>query len=261
MNNKMVKSVIAGAVGTLVAVAFPAAQAADSGQLSLSTGFDYSSGKYGGATNTDILYIPVIAKYETGPWSLKLTVPYIRVTGPGNVVKDIGPIKGAGATRTTESGPGDVVAAATFNALAGGPSDPIVDLTAKVKFGTADENKGLGTGKNDYAAQVDVYQGIDRFTVFGTVGYKVLGSPAGITLDNVFYGSLGGGYKLNPQTSGGLIMDLRQKASATGSPQRELTAYLSHKYNKTWKAQGYVVKGFADGSPDWEAGAVAVYSF
>lgn len=258
MRNKIAKLALAG---SLCVTALPAAYAAGSGQFSLSTGFDYSSGKYGGDVSTDILYVPVIAKYETEQWSLKLTVPYIRITGPGNVVRDVGAIKGAGTTRTTESGLGDVVAAATVNAYSGGPGDPIVDITGKVKFGTADENKGLGTGKNDYAAQVDVYQGIGRFTAFGSAGYKVLGSPSGITLDNVFYGSLGGGYKIDPQTSGGLILDLRQKASATGSPQRELTAYLSHKYSKTWKVQGYVVKGFADGSPDWEGGAVVAYNY
>ena len=31
----------------------------------------------------------------------------------------------------------------------------LIDLTGKVKFGTADENKGLGTGENDYAVQAD----------------------------------------------------------------------------------------------------------
>ena len=35
------------------------------GRLSVSTGFDYSSGKYGTSSSTDILYIPVSAKYET----------------------------------------------------------------------------------------------------------------------------------------------------------------------------------------------------
>lgn len=262
MNKKIVKSVVSATIGIFAACAYQMATAADSKPFSLSTGFDYSSGKYGGSTSTDILYIPVIAKYDTGAWSLKLTVPYISITGPGNVIKDIGAIRTVGGTtHTTESGLGDVVAAATFNVFSGGPSDPIVDLTGKVKFGTADSNKGLGTGKNDYAAQVDIYKGIDRFTVFGSAGYKVLGSPTGITLNNVFYGSLGGGYKLNELTSAGLIMDLREKASATGSEQRELTAYLTHKYSNTWKAQGYVVKGFANGSPDWEMGGLATYSF
>ncbi len=262
MNKKTKKTIIAGAVTLLAALSSQMACAAEAGSFSLTTGLDYSSGKYGGTQSTDILYIPITGKYETGPWSFKLTAPYIRITGPGGVVKDVGAYKTAGATRTTESGLGDVVAAATYNIYAGGGANPLlVDLTGKVKFGTADQNKGLGTGENDYAAQADIYKTIDKFTAFGTIGYKVFGDPTGINLDNVFYGSLGGSYKYNQKTSAGLILDLRQKALSTSSPQRELTAFVSHKIDKTWKAQGYAVKGFADGSPDWGAGAMVSYAF
>lgn len=261
MKLSMYKTLLAFAV--LGTISSQAAMAADSGKVSLTSGFDYSSGNYGTSDTTDILYIPLTGTYETGPWTLKLTVPYLSITGSGNVTKDIGVYKSATAsTRTTESGLGDVVAAATYNVFAGTGANPwLVDLTGKVKFATADETKGLGTGKNDYALQVDAYKVIDRFTAFGTVGYKVLGSPTGITLDNVLYGSLGGSYKYTEQTSSGLILDLRQKASPTGSEQRELTAYVSHKINKSWKSQAYVVKGFTDGSPDWGVGAMATYGF
>ena len=261
MKHKMYKTLLTLAV--LGTIPSQAVMAADSGNFSLTSGFDYSSGKYGTSDTTDILYIPFAGTYETGPWTLKLTVPYISITGAGNVTKDIGIYKSATTTtRTTESGLGDVVAAASYNVFASSGANPLlVDLTGKVKFGTADETKGLGTGKNDYALQADIYKTIDKFTAFGTLGYKVLGSPNNTSLDNVFYGSLGGGYKFTQQTSGGLILDLRQKATPTGSEQRELTAYVSHRINKSWKSQGYVVKGFTDGSPDWGVGAMVSYGF
>lgn len=237
----------------------PAAHAAN---FSLTSGLDYSSGKYGGTQSTEILYVPLTGKYEMDRWTFKLTVPYIRITGPGGVTRDIGGFKTSGTTRTTASGLGDVVAAATYNVYdSGGANAWLIDLTGKVKFGTADETKGLGTGKNDYAAQADIYKIFDQFTAFGTLGYRLLGSPAGTHLDNVAYGSLGGSYTFSRETSGGLILDLRQKAFASGAPQRELTAFVTHKLNRTWKAQGYVVKGFADGSPDWGAGAMLTRAF
>jgi hypothetical protein len=257
MHNKKLMVAAAGA-----ALYLATAGAAQAGNFSLGAGVDYSSGKYGDVTSTDILYVPFTGKYETDSWIFKLTVPYIEITGPGNVVRDVGVVRPTtSTTRTTERGLGDVVAAATYNLYAGGVSDPVVDLTGKVKFGTADETKGLGTGENDYAAQVDVYKGLDRFTAFGTVGYRILGSPPGVSLNNVFYGSLGGSYKIDQDLSAGLMLDLRQKASPAGAPQRELTAFVARRLDKTWKAQAYAVKGFADGSPDWGAGANMAYSF
>lgn len=240
----------------------PSPSLAESGVLNFTTGVDYSSGKYGGPESTDILYIPFTGKYETDKWTLKLTVPYVTITGPGNVVKDIGQTTPTAGTRTTQSGLGDVVAAATYELYDNGASGTRVDLTGKIKFGTADKDKGLGTGKDDYAFQADVYKAINKsFTAFGAIGYKIAGKPADYTLNNVFYGSLGGSYKLSQETSAGLILDLRQKSSATGTAQKELTAFLSHKISKDWKAQGYIVKGYTDSSPDWGAGIMMTHSF
>jgi hypothetical protein len=234
--------------------------AADPG-FSLTTGLDYSTGKYGGTESTDMLYIPVTGKYEVDKYTLKLTVPYLQVTGPGNVVRDVGQIGPASTTRTKQSGLGDIVVAGTYDMYGGHANGTFVDVTAKIKFGTADEAKGLGTGKNDYALQADLYKTLGKNTVFGTLGYKVLGSPPGVTLNNVFYASLGVGHQYSQETSAGLILNLQEKAFPTGFPQQELTAYVSHKLGKTWKAQAYAVKGFSDGSPEWGAGAMFTAAF
>lgn len=235
------------------------------GQLSLSTGFDYSSGTYGGSTSTDILSVPVIGKYETGPWTYRLTVPYIEVTGPGNVVPGVGRRNSRSTAATgstsTQSGLGDIIGAATYNLFAGSASEPMIDLTGKIKLGTADRNKGLGTGENDYSAQVDAYQTIGRVTGFATLGYSILGSSAAIPLDNVFYVALGAGYKFDDRVSGGLILDLRQAASYFSGPRRELTGYVNYKLDRDWKVQGYLLQGFADGSPDFGLGALVTRMF
>lgn len=236
--------------------------AGDEHPFSLTTGLDYSTGKYGTANSTEISYVPVTGKYETDKLTLKLTVPYIRITGYGNVVKDIGTVGTTTSTqKTTASGMGDIVASAGYNVYDGGSNGVLVDLTGKIKFGTADSTKGLGTGKNDFAAQVDVYKVIEKTTLFGTVGYRIFGKPAGLPLNNVFYGTLGVNQKLSEDTSTGLMLDLRQRAISTGYPQRELTGYVTHKLSTHWKGQAYLVKGFADGSPDWGGGAMVSYVF
>jgi len=224
------------------------AHAAD-GTFKFSTGFDYSSGDYGASSDTDILYIPFTFKYQTLPWTVKLTVPYLRITGPGGVVQSPeGPIVvgSAGASRTTESGLGDIVASASYELN----PQPLVEVTGKVKLGTADEGKGLGTGENDYAAQVDIADTYGKLTPFGTLGYRVTGDPAGSDLDNVYYASVGVGYKVDSLTSVGAIFDYKQAASRTSEDARELVGYVTRKTENPWYWTGYAVLGLSDGSPD-----------
>jgi hypothetical protein len=49
-------------------------------------------------------------------------------------------------------------------------------------------------------------------------------------------------------------MRISQKYSDTTSGQRELTAYLNHKFGEGQHIRGYVLKGFSDGSPDFGFG-------
>jgi hypothetical protein len=252
MNHKLLKLILVGALSNAAALACSGAWADDAGNFSVASGFDYSSGKYGSADTTDILTIPVVGFYNSGLWMFKLTVPYVRITGVGGVLSDGRRVKSTTATAnarsTTHSGLGDVIAAASYNLYSGSDDGLRVDLTGKIKFGTADTT--LGTGKNDYAAQADVYQSFDGFTAMGALGYEVLGSPAGVDMNNVVYGVLGGYYQMSGQTGGGLEMKVAQKPSAIGAEQRELTAYAIHRIDENLKIRGYVLKGFADGSPD-----------
>jgi len=76
--------------------------------------------------------------------------------------------------RTKEEGLGDVIAGITYRDLLGAePTRALAaDLTKKIKFGTADENPGLGTRETGYMIQMDVYKFIERWTLFGMVGYR-----------------------------------------------------------------------------------------
>ena len=234
-----------------------------SGHFSLTTGVDYSTGKYGGTSSTDILYVPLTGAYEMDKWLFKVTVPYIMVTGPGNVVRGIGRIKNkAAGARTTQSGVGDVVAGVTRNLIDITSSGTLIDLTGKIKFGTADAAKALGTGKNDYAAQVDLTQTVtSALSAFGTVGYRIIGSPAGAQLSNVLYGEVGAALKVSDGLRVGGIFHASQAPSPASGPERDITAYATQRLSQWFKLQVYGVHGFANGSPDWGGGAMVTLTF
>lgn len=237
---------------SMVVISFPSV--ADD-QFSLGTGFNYSSGTYGNAKPTDIMYIPVTGKYESDNLTLKLTVPYISITGPGGVVLGVGRFGRVTTrtTRTTNSGLGDITTSAGYTVYSAGPL--AFDLVGNIKFGTANANQGLGTGKNDYSAQIDGYYTRNKTTLFGTLGYKVYGSPvAGVVLNNAPYGTIGASQKLNTKTSAGVMLDVAKSPSTFSSDQREVTVFISQRIATDIKVQANAMKGFSNGSPDFGGG-------
>ncbi len=236
---------------------------AEEGSFNISSGVDYSSGDYGQSIKTKIVYIPFTARYDIGRWSLKATLPWLQIDGPGGVSGDGRVVTSNNITtrRTTESGQGDLVAGATYSAIILNEQKFYLDLTAKVKLPTASESRGLGTGKTDYAVAADVYKGLGAVTALATLGYRVLGDPSGVNLRNVWFGTVGGVYKINGQNSVGLTADYREATTNTGSALREYTLFYSHKFNDTYKLQTYLVHGDTQSSVDLGAGAMLSVQF
>ncbi|MDH5446556.1 MAG: transporter [Gammaproteobacteria bacterium] len=223
-------------------------------QTSVSTGVDYSTGDYGDSSDTEIWYFPLSVKLDTLDFVYKVTVPHIQITGPGTVVgPNATPADGDNQT-TTESGMGDVIAAISYALFPYQPDEVFIELTGKVKFPTADENKRLGTGEYDYSFQVDGFYSAGMFGIFTTLGYKIYGDPPGIDYKNGSYYSLGGSYSLTHRFSLGLAYDFKEAATQRSEDQKELTAFASKKLSNKFKILGYLVKGLSDGSPDWGLG-------
>lgn len=229
---------------------------------SLTTGFDYTTGKYGGTDSTSILYVPVTGKIQADNFFLKLTIPYISVTSSGDgVVRGVGKIRTTTTTKsTTQSGLGDVVASAGYTVFEN--EQLMLDLVGNVKFGTADADKNLGTGENDYSAQIDGFYSIGKKTsLFATAGYKILGAPAGITVNNIAYGTLGVSQKIGTTTSAGVMLDTTQSSSELSPGTKELTVFVSEKISQTLKIQAHLMKGFSDSSPDMGGGLMVTGTF
>lgn len=246
------------------ALGVSAAASAYGGDFSAGGGANYSAGKYGTASETRIWSIPFMARYETGDWTLKLTVPYLRVTGPENVIPGVGRVVGAVRRRpgtTTESGLGDIVASATYTAYYDAAAKRGLDLTGRVKFGTADKDKGLGTGATDESVQLDVYQTIERVTFFADIGYTFFGHSNVAPLDDAVNAGAGLSAKLGGADSVGASLDGRQAVTPGGGPQRELTAFWNHRMERGLRLQAYLLKGFANGSPEWGIGASLLRAF
>lgn len=252
------------------------------GTPSVSAGASYFSGKYGSATTTTIWSVPLVFGYDTGSWHFKVTLPYISVTGVGDVLPGVGKVQnsnpiglgsgrgnapgGGGTTTTTTgtttaSGMGDVTAQAGYTLFYDQDARMGMDLGAKVKFGTADANKGLGTGQNDYGLNLDTYKGIGKWTFFGGVGYTHYGSSQYIKLSNGSNANAGFSYKVADNDNLGAFYYYRQRISSYGYRQSEVTGFWNHKFSDTMRLQAYVLAGLSNGSPDFGGGASLKMSF
>jgi hypothetical protein len=276
--------------------------------FSASVGGDYSTGKYGTSDSTDVFYMPISASYATGRMTYRLTVPFLRVTGPGDFVP--GGLAGSGSgstvvtttnncrsinsgsgnsggpgrgqkicdtvttvipgqpatpatpatrTRTTESGFGDISAAATFNAV--DSADWVVDFTGKIKFPTGSESKGLSNGETDFALQANVEKSFGAPFVGIGLGYRWLGEPSGVDFDNITYGSLEGGYKFNDKFTAGVSYDWATAAVSDASKPQEISVYGTYRVNDHYKLNAVLYTGLSNANPDVGAGFTLNYYF
>lgn len=231
---------------------------------SLTVGSDYSKGKYGDTVATETWAYPVMLKVDQGDITWKASVPYVHSRGPSNVVGTgadrIVTNQAQGATRSV-TGWGDLVVSSTWSFYQNAERRQGLDLTGKIKFGVGEKGKGLSTGEDDYAVQLDGYQSFGSVTALATLGHKAMGDPVGIDYRDPWYVSLGAAHQLQHGTSWGLIFDWRQRLTKTGAPVREAMLFFSHRLNADFKLQAYAVKGYSDASPDWGGGLMLSYGF
>ena len=224
--------------------------------LSFSTGVDYSEGTYGSTVKTKILVVPASVRVKTGDFRFGATLPYLRIDG-ANVVGG-----GAGgpivinptSPRTVRSGLGDLSLSATYAV----PEDRYglgVEFTGRVKLPTASTSRGLGTGKTDVSALVDVSKSFGNVTPFVDVGYKWTGDPSYINLKNTWFGSAG----LSVAAGKSVIIasyDYQGATSPLSFDSHEVFGAFSTPVSDRLNFTLYGSAGLSRGAPDFGVGGI-----
>jgi len=236
-----------------------AAEVTKPAKVTLSCGYNYITGKYGRATATTVSYAPVTLKVKEEHWVVKVTVPYISVSGPGVGGSDGGDLGGVTSTGT-EKGLGDLQIGYSYLYTWGSP-DLTGDMTVKFKLPTADAHRNLGTGKMDYTVQAGLNRNFGDFYVSGSAGRKMNGSSDRFRLRDVWRYSVGGGMNVNPYLMVGASYDFREASSATGHSVSQVTGFMNYNLTDTWSVQVYAGTGFTVSSPDFSTGVQLNYKF
>ncbi len=239
--------------------------AAENVGFGLSVGGEYTNGDYGTGQDTTIWYFPLGFRADIDEHSVSLTLPFVATHGPGNVVPSVRGgsgifIGGPAGTTDTEAGIGDLLLTGTLNIIGEDQLGPRMDITAKIKFGTADRDHNLGTGEEDYSLQLDFERSFSSNSLFGSFGYRLMGDPPGVNLRDVLFGSIGGEHRFSDTTAVGLSLGAEEEVVSGGDPALDLTLFLSSQADARTKVTGYALKGIEDGSPDWGAGLIVKFS-
>jgi hypothetical protein len=196
----------------------------------VSTGFDYTSGKYGAkcafqslsltctSTGTTVLDIPTTGMIQFGRVRFEATVPWVDIEGPGKFAGVFGiPIVVAPQSNEPKhrSGIGDITAGAAVVLSREDILLPLIEIEGVIKLPTAAD--GLGTGKTDYGAQINLSKTVlPGLTGFGSLGYQWIGDINTVPLHSGARATAGAEFHFLSLSAGGLF-DYRQSAWQ-GSP-------------------------------------------
>ena len=64
----------------------PPRKAASTTTIQFSLGLDYSAGKFGETQSTTVLSVPLGVKVADGAWTFRVSVPFVRLEGPGALI-------------------------------------------------------------------------------------------------------------------------------------------------------------------------------
>lgn len=258
MNSKF----LAGALLSLVSASVSFAQSkplpppAPADTIKLDTSLIYARGSYGLPTDTDVTIALVNPTYKSGDWRVQASIPFVHISGPATVVGSTG----GTLVNHSATGLGDA-SLAVFRKIDYDLDGWTSSVGAKVKFPTADQNKGLGTGQTDESVEVDLLHPAAAATPFATLGYQHLGSSEAYPMDSGFFATAGFASPLMTGTTGGLAANWRQRTVRGGKEGVELMAFAQHDLDTSNHVQAFVMHGFTDASPTFTVGLTYGHTF
>ena len=229
-------------------------------RLTLNIGGEYTTGDYGGTESVDEWYMPVTIRYSSDSWVYRATIPYLQVTAPsgGDLIGyDPGgvPIYSGSTQQETEAGLGDVIASVKYAGIYKNVQlGLLVDVTGKVKLGTADENKALGTGENDYTVGIDFIKRDKPYSVLFGLSHTWRGDPPDLIIRDTYSLYLGVVKDMTDKIDLGMVYAYGRSAFAGQDDLQELDLDVSYRLTPKSSVRVYAIIGLSEGSPDQGVG-------
>jgi Putative MetA-pathway of phenol degradation len=268
--------------------------------FSLGLGFDYETGDYGSDSDfiSVPLYLDI---YPTERFDLELIVPYVyqrleddgvttvwyrtqggyvgsevrtqgngqngaTANGNGNNGNNSDSLTDTSETVTTgrhtsESGLGDISLTAGYVLVEESQTTPQVRPTLYLKFPTADEDKGLGSGEFDFGPGLTLYKWLDDWHFFAEGLYVFQGDSGLYETKDYFSYNAGVGHQFSENLYGAV-----QVRGAT-APAEGAEQSLEGRFKVVWRMasdislEGYVGTGLSGASADFSSSLAVFFDF
>jgi hypothetical protein len=215
----------------------------------------YQTGDFGTQKTTHTVYVPFTLTRYFKAGDVSWTIPYIyQKSPPGIIAKNGRPFQTnpqkIGDIRTGE-GVGDMILTGSYDLLEEEQYLFNTSVFGKIKFPTADEDEGLGTGEFDEGFGVDVSKSLnDQWRLLAGMAYTFIGDPEGIDLDNEFAFDIGVGYQMAEPTLVTFVYEEKTALLDGHSSPRDLVLGVQHKMEEDIRLLGDFSVGLSNGSPD-----------
>ncbi len=161
---------------------------------------------------------------------------------PGNVAP----------TASTDCGIGDLILRGRYYVVDERDWVPTIAVTGRIKFPTADENRGLGTGEFDEGFGVEVSKTlVGNWLGFLDFGYTFIGDPPGVDLRNQWYYDFGVGYNATKNLLLSAYYEEYRALIPNLSNPRDLLFALNYKATSALRFNASLLVGLSDGAPDY----------
>lgn len=211
----------------------------------------YLTGDYGQDRDTDLFYTAATLKRYFEQGDVTLTIPYLDSSSGGVTVVggEVEPIQDGNGG----SGLGDIILKGRYYWIAQDGWIPFIDLVGSVKFPTADDDKGLGTGEFDFTGMVEFARRLEGtpWIALGELGYGFIGEPPGTDADNRFLYSVGAAYEFNPKVTLSGYLDGRTAIFEGNEDPLSVLLIGEYKYRPSLRFDTLLEIGLSDGSPDF----------
>jgi hypothetical protein len=221
----------------LIGIMSVSAWAADGrGYLDVTGG--YKTGSFGTPTKSNLFYFSPALGYVTPGYDVSITIPYLFQFNTT-----------AGQT-TTEDGIGDILLHAGLVFIPEKKDGYSLYGSASIKLPTADKDKGLGTGETDLGGFLSAGKriGQNRFTF--SAGYIIVGSPAGVSFNNVYVYDIGYA-RIFARTELSVWYEGRGAMVSGAKNPQEINIGFFHILNKDYSIKGSSFIGLNNGGPDF----------